>query len=139
MMVVLLLIVSAAVLLGHGFLTESTVEVGAAGVLALLGVIGVFVDRRLRREVPPAEGATAVVDDEADEVSAVTTDAEDATGDAAPGTDVVFVPGQLVFHDPGCQLLGDRPTSHARRCDLEAGGMAICDRCLADRAQVETN
>lgn len=145
-MAVLLLIAVAAVLLGHGYLTESRSEVIAAGIVSLVAAGLIVVDRvRARRPVAP-RADDAADPAEADERVAAEEPETDPGGDvdvdldadaAVPESvnasgEVVFVPGRLTFHLAGCTVIADKPTSSAARGELEKGGMQPCRRCIPD-------
>lgn len=126
-MVVLLLVVVAAILLGHGYLTESQDEVIAAGALSLAAAALVIVDRVRSRSRTAGATKDAVEEmDAADESDG--SDETDKPDDA--GDRVVFVPGRTTFHRPGCVVVADKQTSAADRAELELGGMQPCRRCI---------
>ncbi len=129
-MVVVLLVVVAAILLGHGYLTESRDEVIAAGVLSLGAAALVIVDRVRARIGTAGEGEAAA--DEPGERHAANEPAEPDEADESddPGDRVVFVPGRTTFHRPGCAAVADKQTSAAERAELELGGMQPCRRCI---------
>ncbi|KAA1394227.1 hypothetical protein [Aeromicrobium ginsengisoli] len=133
-MLVLLLIVAAAALLVHGVLADQPTEVLAAGVLSLLGIVAVLVDRRRRRGSAPAEEP---VDDRAvaDEAVVAKRPVKKATKKAVVEADepqqVVFAVGRTTFHRTDCSSVVGKPVSQADRAQLETGGMTPCRRCLA--------
>jgi hypothetical protein len=135
-MLVLLLILVSAVLLGHGALTESTGEVAASGVVAVIGALVAAAPRvlgRLREQAPDDDETTEPV--EPDSVVAPDPPEPDAATphslrneDSLP---VVFVAGRTTFHSRDCQSVVGKVTSSALRADLERGGMTSCRRCLS--------
>ena len=134
-MLVLVMILVAAVLLGHGVLTESTGEVAAAGIVAVIGALVSFAPRvldRFRQSTSGEDDATQqetsgpVVTSKPPEVAAVTP--HPAPAEAPP--QVVFVAGRTTFHSRDCQSVAGKVTSSALRAELEVGGMTPCRRCL---------
>ena len=138
-MLVLILIAIAAILLGHGYATESTDEVVAALVVSVVATLVVVGERVVARRrgvtgpgTPTAEGV-AVDEDDVVEAAAVT-DVESQSGPEADteadDPEVVFTPGRTTFHLRTCPTMRDKPTSASTRSQLEAGGMTACKRCL---------
>lgn len=119
-MVVLLLLVVALILLGHGYLTESTDEVIAAGAVSVVAALIIVGSRLLARRREPAD-----VETEPAGPAPSPSGREDRVA-----RKVVFVAGRATFHDPGCAVVVDKATSSAERAELEAGGMQPCRRCL---------
>jgi hypothetical protein len=132
-MLVLALTVAAAILLGHGYLTESRDEVIAAGVASLLGVAVVILDRfrsgGRSAGSGAADDAAAWVDEELDAGAAEAVPAPVAERDDGR---VVFVPGRTSFHRSDCGAVAGKQTSAADRTELERGGMQPCRRCIPE-------
>jgi hypothetical protein len=122
MMLVLVLVVVAAILFGHGYLTDSTPEVVLAGALALLGIVLVLGQRWMESRRASSIATLPDADD----------DSDDHAQETVTSADVVFVPGRMTFHDPSCSAVAGKPASAAGRASLAAGGMKACRRCLPD-------
>jgi len=128
-MLVLALTVVAAILLGHGYLAESPEEVIAAGVISVLSVLAVLVDRIRSRQ---HRGDSEPTGDETAAAEEVETDLVGASASKDDGDRVVFVPGRMTFHHAECGAVADKQTSAADRAELELGGMRPCRRCIPE-------
>jgi len=139
---VLILILVAAALLGHGYATENSGEVIAALVVAVLGVLVVVVDRFRARGSGEAEPVLSLgkparaSEDDSDEGDSGEDDwdessaAEQADDDVDPDQAVVFAAGRTEFHVATCPNMKGKAAVKGRRGDLEAGDMTPCRRCL---------
>lgn len=126
-MVVLLMLLVAVILLGHGYVTESTDEVMAAGIVSIVAALVVVGSRLLARRDEMAD-----VESEPADPAPAPSEREDPVA-----RKVVFVAGRTTFHDPDCAVVVGRPTGSAERTELEAGGMQPCRRCLGAGSEID--
>ncbi|GAB4009089.1 hypothetical protein [Nocardioides ultimimeridianus] len=151
-MVAIVVLLAAAVLLVVGWVTDSDAQLIAACVLAGLVAVALIADHLLRRDSAGLAAGTTVASearaqpDPAAEDPAVDDDAwvgpgtaqelpvaaagevgESETGDAQG---VVFVPGRMTFHRPGCRTVEGKSVGRGSRADLEGAGMNACRSCF---------
>jgi hypothetical protein len=138
-MLTLLLLVAAAALLVIGYLSEQpglvwtalVLSVGAALTVLIPWVVGRLRTHRAAAGDTIEERPTLAPSEPALGAPEATTPEPSSGG--SPDPEVVFVPGRLTFHDPGCATVAGKGTSAASRAQLEAGGMTACRRCLGTR------